>query len=134
MVQQRKRGETNFGNDFKAACEAYGACAHKMHGNMYQAGIPDWLISYAGKNVLVELKYSEKSLRSSNQLIAMLRPAQHGVMITITQTQAPIFVALKVKRYGDGPGYAFCTYSLKKGESNLHYYTSIPIMLEDLLG
>jgi len=74
--------ETKFQNMVRKIIEKHGAKTEKLHGNMYQVGLPDTMILRPdGYIILIEFKWTRSYNLTKGELFKMLRPAQRGFFI-----------------------------------------------------
>ena len=86
--------EDAFNKLLVAGFAAHDCVPNKLHGNMYQSGLPDWLIAkpFAGF-LMVEAKAMSQKTPTIGQLVAMLRPLQRKNLSVWSQGQLPAFIA-----------------------------------------
>ena len=76
----------------------------KLHGNIYQSGLPDWLLcSPEGKLVLIELKtIREKQCYYTSNIVDLLKGTQISNILLLTKKKAPLAIIT-----GCNKGYLF---------------------------
>lgn len=86
--------EAEFLQRLKPLIEARGSRIEKVHGNLYQSGLPDWLLIRPGSFAFCELKSLQQKEPTMRQLQSALRPEQRkNVAIWAHRYRCPVYVA-----------------------------------------
>lgn len=95
-MNHNKKPENKAQGILRKRLETLGCVVHKLHGGMYQAGLPDLLVIRPdGWVVFVEMKWVDRSRITQIEVISLLDTPQRGVMFWIRrQTKAKMFVVV----------------------------------------
>lgn len=86
--------EADYLSRLKPLCEERGCRIEKVHGNLFQSGLPDWLLIRQGSFAFCELKALRQKSPTLRQLQAELRPEQRkNVAIWAHQYKCPVYVS-----------------------------------------
>jgi hypothetical protein len=76
------KSETAFQNRVRDFIHAHGGLTEKIHGNMYQSGLPDLLIAMPnGTIILIELKWTQRLSMRVGEVFSSLRVSQRRFFI-----------------------------------------------------
>lgn len=91
-----KKEETKTSKILREELERIGCVVEKMHGNMYQSGQADFLVTRPdGRVIRLENKFTDRLRLTQLQVISMLRPTQKGNLFWLRKkTKAKILVCV----------------------------------------
>ena len=96
--------EAKASKELRDLLEKRGAYTQKLHGNLYQIGVPDILVAYDTEISLVEtkiLKERSKGPYTPEQIVGLLRGPQFAVFSLIARQKCPIYIATRCYAYED---------------------------------
>jgi len=116
-VYSKKESKTSF--ELRTLLISKDWFVRKLHGNLWQIGLPDLLVSRRkdGKIMLIELKQisKPKSKYTQADIIGLLQGPQTGVVLILSRIRAPVFVVVQTPK-----GWMIAGYPIKKDEICYH--------------